>query len=372
MTARLSSKQRRLQLVRAALQLLADHPVDQLTTRRLAEAVGLTQPALFRHFTSKEALLDAVVAYLCRNLEELLAKLEEARAALGEGRRGLGALEEVLAALFAFAEQHPGALRLLFLDVAEASAGGDLGEPLRRRLAEQASLVTGLVALAVERGELPAGLDAVRAGELLSASFQGELLTWHLATGPKPPLVPRAAAIAEHFWAGLVGGAPQRTDSVAAGSLGEQLLLFDACPILTGGGDPFDEIHAAHGRLAEGGALAVLAPFRPQPLIGLFEGRGQRVDCVELSGDLHLTVIRAGGLLLDLSELPAPEPMEALLLAAAELAPGEHLFARLPRFPRLLLPRLEERGLAWHAVELPDSSSLLHLVLADSTAGAPR
>ena len=357
MVPRLSSDQRRLQLVRAALAQLAELPVEQLTTRRLAGAVGLTQPAIFRHFASKEALLEALVAYLRRSLEELVAALPGALSPCGEPRPGRKVLAERLEALFAFAERHPGALRLLFHDAAGApgedapSEPARIGEPLRDLVRLEQAFVAGLVAGAVERTELPDDLDADRAAELFAATFQGALLAWHLGPRPAPPLAPRAADLAGHFWAGLAAGVPARADRAV--DPGAALTVFDARPVLAAGRDPFDEIHAAHAGLAPGGVLAVVAPFRPLPLVGLFEGRGKRVDVVELAPERFLVVIRDAGELHDLADLPAPEPLEELLLAASALAPGEHLVARMPRFPRLLLPRLDQRGFPWHAAELP-------------------
>ena len=47
--------------------------------------------------------------------------------------------------------------------------------------------------------------------------------------------------------------------------------------------------------------------------------------------------------------------------ATAELAPGESYAARTPRHPRLLLPRLAERGLAFEVYDEPDGSALVHV-----------
>lgn len=363
MVPRLSSEQRRLQLVRAALALLAELPVDQLTTRRLAGAVGLTQPAIFRHFATKEALLAALGAYLRRGLEELVAGLPGALSPCGEPRGDRDVLTERLEALLSFAERHPGALRLLFHDTArDAQGDGDPGAPLRQLVELERSFVVGLVTGAIERDQLPRTVDAARAAELYASTLQGSLLTWHLGPRPAPPLAPRAADLAAHFWSGLATGVPARVDLEAA--QGEPLAFFDARPVLAEGRDPFDEIHAAHGALAPGGALVVLAPFRPLPLIGLFEGRGKRVDHLELGAERHLVVVRDAGDFHDLSDLPAPEPLEAILLAAADLEPGASLVALMPRFPRLLLPRLDQRGFDWHAAELPPSSD------SDGGAGA--
>jgi hypothetical protein len=63
--------------------------------------------------------------------------------------------------------------------------------------------------------------------------------------------------------------------------------------------------------------------------------------------------------IMDLRELEAPEPLERILESAARLAPGEALFARTPRNPRMLFSQLERRGLQWETIEEPDHSALV-------------
>lgn len=54
------TKVRRESVIRAALNLLNEVGVDGLTTRKLAERLGVQQPALYWHFKDKRALLDAL------------------------------------------------------------------------------------------------------------------------------------------------------------------------------------------------------------------------------------------------------------------------------------------------------------------------
>jgi TetR/AcrR family tetracycline transcriptional repressor len=49
-------------VVRAALDLLNEVGIDALTTRRLAERLGVKQPALYWHFKNKRELLDEMAA----------------------------------------------------------------------------------------------------------------------------------------------------------------------------------------------------------------------------------------------------------------------------------------------------------------------
>ncbi|MBL8917241.1 MAG: TetR/AcrR family transcriptional regulator [Myxococcaceae bacterium] len=59
---RRASEERQVELTDAALRLVATKGIAALTTRSLAAEVGLSTGAIFRHFASLEALLEAVVA----------------------------------------------------------------------------------------------------------------------------------------------------------------------------------------------------------------------------------------------------------------------------------------------------------------------
>jgi AcrR family transcriptional regulator len=72
-------------VIRAALDLLNEVGVDGLTTRKLAERLGVQQPALYWHFRNKRALLDALA-------EAMLAR--ESHAFGAEGRRRLALVPE--------------------------------------------------------------------------------------------------------------------------------------------------------------------------------------------------------------------------------------------------------------------------------------
>ena len=59
---RRKSKDRREELIDAALEIVATQGIAAVNTRRLAEGVGLTSGAIFRHFATLDELLIAVAA----------------------------------------------------------------------------------------------------------------------------------------------------------------------------------------------------------------------------------------------------------------------------------------------------------------------
>src|SRR5438270_11582234 len=72
---RLDSDERRNAIVRAAVPLFARKGFAGITTRELAEAAGISEALLFRHFPSKQLLYREILSLGCNGdpqLEELV------------------------------------------------------------------------------------------------------------------------------------------------------------------------------------------------------------------------------------------------------------------------------------------------------------
>src|SRR6187455_3079115 len=65
---RLSSDERRVEIVQAVLGLAGERGPDAITTQAIAERIGVTQGALFRHFPDKDAMWVAVFEWVRRAL----------------------------------------------------------------------------------------------------------------------------------------------------------------------------------------------------------------------------------------------------------------------------------------------------------------
>ncbi len=256
---------RRDEIVTATLDLLATTPLDRVTTRQIAARVGLTQPAIFRHFESRDAIVEAAVAWTRRELEGV------AEAVLTAPAEPLVRVEALARALGEHVTRWPGVPRLLFGDVASGEVTG-WGAALRGLQGAQRALVAGLVREAVTRGEAPATVDPDRAGALFVAGMQGVLGQWLVGGAAGTPDV---LGFVEMWRAGVVAGVPRA--EVPAPAL-EAEVLVDATAIIRGGKDPLAEVLAAADRVAPGGVLRVVAPFAPAPLGALLRARGWEVQ----------------------------------------------------------------------------------------------
>ena len=65
-TTRLSSEERRIAIIRAALKVFSESGFHGTTTKALAKAAGVSEALLFRHFPSKDDLYAAMQAECCR------------------------------------------------------------------------------------------------------------------------------------------------------------------------------------------------------------------------------------------------------------------------------------------------------------------
>lgn len=144
---------RQAALVREAARLFAERGFARVSLEDLGTAVGITGPAVYRHFSNKQALLGEILVGVSRNL------LDGGRAVVEAG----GTPDEVLDGLIAFHVD----FALTSADVIrvhdrELASLGDQDRHTVRRL-QREYVELWVEVLARRRPELPAGEQRVRA-----------------------------------------------------------------------------------------------------------------------------------------------------------------------------------------------------------------
>jgi len=158
---------RQASLVEAALQLAALRSPADITTTDLAQAVGITQGAVFRHFASKEAIwlavMDAVTDLLMNTLRA---------AALSAEPNPLGALEAVFMAHVAFVVAYPGVPRVIFQELQQPQDSA-LKASVRALMQQYRAMLTGLLQRAQQENLIAPQEDLTGACVLFIGSVQG-------------------------------------------------------------------------------------------------------------------------------------------------------------------------------------------------------
>lgn len=173
-TRHLPADERRAATVEAVVELAAERNPSDITTTAIAQRMGLTQGALFRHFPTKDAILQAVMSWVS---ERLLARVDKAAA---DAASPLAALEAIFTAHIEFVTAHPGVPRMLFGELQRP------GETLPKKVVQTLTQRYGerlhrLLEAGKAQGELDAALDVDAAAILFIGTIQGLVMQSLLA-----------------------------------------------------------------------------------------------------------------------------------------------------------------------------------------------
>jgi TetR/AcrR family transcriptional regulator len=99
--------ERRLEILKALAQMLEQPKWGKITTAALAEKLGVSEAALYRHFASKAQMYEGLIEFIERSIFTLANQIS---ADEPDGRRQAAKLVEML---LAFAEKNPGMVRVM-------------------------------------------------------------------------------------------------------------------------------------------------------------------------------------------------------------------------------------------------------------------
>jgi AcrR family transcriptional regulator len=223
---------RQASLVEAALKLAAQRSPADITTSDLAQAVGITQGAVFRHFASKEAIWLAVLDWVTHTLMSRLQAAAEnalgdphpitgiafARQAPQPSARAstkhqpaLAALQAVFLAHVGFVVEHPGVPRVIFQELQQP---GDtlLKASVRALLQQYRQLLVQLLSQAKATKTIAPQVDIASAAVLFIGSIQG-LVMQSLMSGDVAAMMAQAPGVFAIFQRGLLARNPSDLES---------------------------------------------------------------------------------------------------------------------------------------------------------------
>lgn len=170
----LPAEARRAATVEAVVDLAAEQNPSDITTTAIAQRMGLTQGALFRHFPTKDAILQAVMSWVT---DRLLTRVDQAA---NGAASPAAALEAVFMAHIDFVSEHPGVPRVLFGELQHP------GDTLPKQMVQALLLRYGerlrrLLEVGKAQGELNTALDTDAAAVLFIGTVQGLVMQSLLA-----------------------------------------------------------------------------------------------------------------------------------------------------------------------------------------------
>lgn len=177
---RKSTTERRKDIVKATLDLIGEKGIESLRTSKIADRVGFSEAALYRHFSTKQEVIKTTIQTAGEDLIKSLKKV--ARGAKTENE--LEKLREVLEAHLDFIQENPGITRLLFSDEVHFNR-----EDLRTKLLDiingYQTVIEKLIERGIEKGQIKEDIDIEGATTFYLGLIQTQILFWSLSGGEK-------------------------------------------------------------------------------------------------------------------------------------------------------------------------------------------
>jgi AcrR family transcriptional regulator len=167
---------RQEQIIRAAMEIVAAKGISGLSITGVSDRVGLVPSAIYRHFASKDELIDAVVGFIEKGLGENVT---------ASSRNGLHALERLEAILkrhVRFIRKNHAVPRIVFSEEVYS------GSPERRRrlygiIQVYLDELAKVVRRGQERGEINSNIPAATVALMFLGLIQPAAILWHISDG---------------------------------------------------------------------------------------------------------------------------------------------------------------------------------------------
>jgi len=161
--------QRRQQILETLAAMLEQGHGNRITTAALAEAVGVSEAALYRHFPSKTKMYEGLIEFIEDTLFSRIAIIVK------DEQKAMVQCERVVALLLGFSEKNPGITRLLTGDILTGET-----ERLRQRVSQLFDRLETQLKQILREAELREGtrpaLPVASAANLMMSAAEGRLI----------------------------------------------------------------------------------------------------------------------------------------------------------------------------------------------------
>lgn len=165
---------RKREIVDAAIRLADKVGPDRLTTEAVARDVGITQPAVFRHFPKKQSLWEAVAKQISGRMQKRWTRV------LADGKPADERLRVLAATQLMFIRSNPAIPAILFSR--ELHSGNDmLRNGFYTLMGKFHGVIERIIRAGIEEGTFRRDLDSRDAALLVLGLVQGLAVRWSLS-----------------------------------------------------------------------------------------------------------------------------------------------------------------------------------------------
>lgn len=166
--------ERQIQIFNASIKLIGEGGIQTLTTKNLAKEIGISEAAIYRHFSSKVEILKGLLAYLKigtvkrlkRVLNEKISPIEKIKKIIFEQSKAFSDRPEIVVVLLSEG---------LYQNVKE------LSEIVYSLMMESASVYRTIIEEGQKSGEIKSDIDSEQLTYIIMGTLRFNVIQWYLS-----------------------------------------------------------------------------------------------------------------------------------------------------------------------------------------------
>jgi len=164
---------RQIEIINAATELINIGGIQQLTTKALAEKMGFSEPAIYRHFKNKTDILSSVLNYFGMGLKTKMTELIQSE------EKGIEKLKQIIDFQFEHFSNHPAIVMVIF---AETSFQYEekLSNAVQNILKNKKQRVVSIIEQGQNDGSIRSDVDVHQLASIFMGSMRFTILQWRL------------------------------------------------------------------------------------------------------------------------------------------------------------------------------------------------
>ncbi len=169
---KLDTKTRQKQIIDVSLNLIKEGGIQNLTMKRIAERVGISEQAIYRHFKSKQDILCSIISYFNEHFENVFQSVSQ-----------IPTVEKRMSAFIdghlAYFQANPATAAVIFSEEIfqyDSKLARKVNELVEKRI----SVITIFISLAQQEGAFRKDLSAEDIAYIFLGSIRFLVTNWRL------------------------------------------------------------------------------------------------------------------------------------------------------------------------------------------------
>ncbi|MGD9900364.1 MAG: TetR/AcrR family transcriptional regulator [Calditrichaceae bacterium] len=170
---KLDTETRQKQIIEVSLRLIKEGGIQNMTMKRIADEVGISEQAIYRHFDSKLELLTAIIHQFDKHFVHVFSKIKAIDNSILQ-------ISEYIETHLTYFTQNPAAAAVIFSEEIFQNEE-TLVQEVKKLLEKRTQFVTELIQKGQDKGEIKSDYAADTISILILGAMRILITSWRLS-----------------------------------------------------------------------------------------------------------------------------------------------------------------------------------------------